>query len=389
MRTFRHTRSSFATWLLCCVCTVQIPEAALAGDRRLRREIETSIWIDASIYYGLGLHREAIERARAGILLFPKQSGFYRLLGLAHQGLNRCRPAIESFQRYLHLDPKGAFAEEIRTELQLCSQKIQMTRSSRLELKVSESGALVQVDNKPAGRSPLGTVTLAPGEHSIKVEKPGFAPWEAAVQTHEGQTTSLSAVLRRRTAGALLTMAKPRLKPWRRRMPLDLVLVVDRGAALATRTTKQAIRSIAGKLRRTDRLGIIVYGSQPYLLSRLSFVRDRQAVAAALERLGAGASLEPAMRRARRMLERGQTRGRRSHALLLSDGSSSPARISRVVNRLAVDGHTLSTIGLGETVDGPLLEMIARRARGRFYAISDDDTQLSAAILRELSWLGR
>jgi hypothetical protein len=33
--------------------------------------------------------------------------------------------------------------------------------------------------------------------------------------------------------------------------------------------------------------------------------------------------------------------------------------------------------------------MIARRSRGRFYAISDDGTQLSEAILRELGWLGR
>lgn len=392
MRTVRHTRSGFTASLLVVslVASVGAPSgpARAAGDeaRQFRREIETSIWIDASIYYGLGLHRKAIETARSGILLFPKQAGFHRLVGLAHLKLNRCRSAVQCFRSYLRMEPKGAFAQEIRNELQRCLQKNQEARSSRLKLKVSESGALVQIDGKQAGKSPLETLRLAPGDHRIKVEKPGFVSWEAAVHTLEGQTTALSAVLRRAMVSALLPAARPKIKPWRRRMPLDLVLVVDRGAASSTRSTEKAIQVIASKLRRNDRLGIVVYGYRPYRLSRLSFIRNRKAVAAALEKLGADTRLEPAMGRARRMLKREQ-KGRRGHTLLLSDGSSSSAGISRVVNKLTADGHTLSTIGLGEGVDGPLLEVIARRGRGRFYAVSD--AGLSEAIQRELGWLGR
>jgi hypothetical protein len=61
-------------------------------------------------------------------------------------------------------------------------------RSGQLVVAVSESGALVKVDDQARGTSPLpGPLELPSGPRALSVEKDGFVAWQADVTVHAGR----------------------------------------------------------------------------------------------------------------------------------------------------------------------------------------------------------
>jgi hypothetical protein len=65
---------------------------------------------------------------------------------------------------------------------------------STLLVKSTPDGAEITIDGKYVGSTP-STLTLAPGEHSIKVEKPGFKLWERPMTVGAGGTLTVDATL--------------------------------------------------------------------------------------------------------------------------------------------------------------------------------------------------
>lgn len=64
---------------------------------------------------------------------------------------------------------------------------------SALELTSSTDGAEVDIDGEKVGTIPLaGPLPLKPGEHTIKVTKPGFAPYIDVVKIDRRKPTQLS-----------------------------------------------------------------------------------------------------------------------------------------------------------------------------------------------------
>jgi hypothetical protein len=84
------------------------------------------------------------------------------------------------------------------------------------------SGALLFLDGKPAGQTPLAVPIegLAPGQHTLRVADRGMRELSAFVDIHYGQTTEarvdLGAVPLRTVPIAALPAAGPRSKPWMR-----------------------------------------------------------------------------------------------------------------------------------------------------------------------------
>src|SRR5262249_8059282 len=71
----------------------------------------------------------------------------------------------------------------------------------------------------------------------------------------------------------------------------------------------------------------------------------------------------------------------RQHVVFITDGRASSEGLDELVNAMAKDAITLSTIGIGDS-DAVLLEKLARIGRGRFRAATDLNT-LPALVAEE------
>jgi len=66
--------------------------------------------------------------------------------------------------------------------------------SSTIEIKSTPDGAEITVDDKFVGNTP-STLRLQPGDHSIRIEKPGFKAWTRILSVASGSTATISAGL--------------------------------------------------------------------------------------------------------------------------------------------------------------------------------------------------
>jgi len=63
----------------------------------------------------------------------------------------------------------------------------------------------------------------------------------------------------------------------------------------------------------------------------------------------------------------------RKHVVFLSDGMAPTAGIKELVQAMVAESITISTVGLGSSVDVVLLRQISDIGGGRFYSVSDPD----------------
>jgi hypothetical protein len=74
-------------------------------------------------------------------------------------------------------------------------------------LSTEPAGATVFVDDKPlAERTPLRVINLTSGAHHVRVENPGWSPWESVLQVKEGVVLPLPVV-------SLQPVVVPRVDP--------------------------------------------------------------------------------------------------------------------------------------------------------------------------------
>ena len=92
-------------------------------------------------------------------------------------------------------DVRVTNAAEAAVEVVLEAKKKPVKRGF-LALDVNESGAMVSVDGKPAGVTPLTQpIETTPGKHLVRVVKTGFRPWQSLVEIVEKQTVNTTATL--------------------------------------------------------------------------------------------------------------------------------------------------------------------------------------------------
>jgi Ca-activated chloride channel family protein len=189
----------------------------------------------------------------------------------------------------------------------------------------------------------------------------------------------------------------------------DVMLAIDVSASMAYTDLRQggrpldrlaAARRIGQRLlhaRRGDRVGLVVFGSQAYLYTPLTF--DLQALHTALDELEVGlagpqTALGDAVVLASRHLQERHVASRA--VLVLTDGAStagqlSPQRAAWLAER---DGLRVHVIGLGapgaagdpaRDLDEPTLSALAAQTRGRYLRL--DDAAAFDAWARELDEL--
>ena len=133
---------------------------------------------------------------------------------------------------------------------------------------------------------------------------------------------------------------------------------------------KQAAKATADTLAADDLLEVIAFDSQPTRIVRMTPAKHSARIQSDIARIQAGGGTEifPALDAAYQALT--TTRAKRKHVILLTDGQAPQNGIRDLVQAMAAEDITVTTVGLGGGVDESLLRMISDVGGGRFYKVA-------------------
>ncbi|MCL2723367.1 MAG: VWA domain-containing protein [Polyangiaceae bacterium] len=170
-----------------------------------------------------------------------------------------------------------------------------------------------------------------------------------------------------------------------------MCLVIDRSGSMsgiAIEMAKAAAKATADTLASDDLLEVIAFDSTPTRIVRMTPAKHRARIQNDISRIQAsgGTEIFSALDAAYQSLT--TTRARRKHVLLLTDGRSPSTGIRDLVQSMAAEGITATTVGLGSDIDEQLLRMIADIGGGRLYKVADPQ-QLPRVFTRETEMVSR
>jgi Ca-activated chloride channel family protein len=168
-------------------------------------------------------------------------------------------------------------------------------------------------------------------------------------------------------------------------------LVIDRSGSMSgfpLEMAKTAAKATADTLAAEDLLEVIAFDSQPTRIVKMTAAKHRARIQSDIARLspGGGTEIFPALDAAYQSLS--VTRARKKHVILLTDGKASQNGIRDLVQAMAAEGMTVSTVGLGTDIDDTLLHTIADLGGGRFYKVADPQS-LPRIFTRETEMVSR
>ncbi len=155
---------------------------------------------------------------------------------------------------------------------------------------------------------------------------------------------------------------------------LAMMLVIDKSGSMngeKMELAKEAAIATVEVLGTRDYVGVVVFDGQAYWCVDLQNAGNRAGVIASIETVqaGGGTNIYPALVEAQSALSR--THAAFKHAVLLTDGHSQPGDFADIVDQMANEAITVSTVAVGEGADVNLLQDIARWGRGRYYFTAD------------------
>lgn len=185
--------------------------------------------------------------------------------------------------------------------------------------------------------------------------------------------------------------------PKRSRSPLNLAIVLDRSGSMSgakLEHAKQAAALLVDQLSPDDILSLVVYESGIEVVVPASRLGERRSeIRRLIERIETGGStalyggVEEGSRQLREFLDR----ERINRVLLLSDGianvgPSDNRSIADLGKRIAREGMSVTTIGLGSDYNETLMTALAEASDANYYHIADVET-LPEVFRKELGEL--
>ncbi len=155
---------------------------------------------------------------------------------------------------------------------------------------------------------------------------------------------------------------------------LGMVLVIDKSGSMngdKIEMAKSAARSAAELLGRRDKLAVLAFDGDTYVISEMQSASNKAKISDEISRIdaGGGTSMFPAMEMAFDMLQ--ATSAKLKHAILLTDGVSAPGDFEGMAQQMVSSKMTVSSVAIGDGADTELLEAIARIGKGRYYFTTD------------------
>ncbi len=155
---------------------------------------------------------------------------------------------------------------------------------------------------------------------------------------------------------------------------LAMMLIVDKSGSMGgdkIELAKEAAIATVELLGGRDYVGVIAFDGAPYNVVDLQSAGNQMGIVQTISQIqaGGGTSIYPALTMAQESLQR--IPATLKHAILLTDGHSQPGDFAGIVDQLAADAVTVSTVGVGDGADSALLQNIARWGKGRYYFTTD------------------
>lgn len=150
-----------------------------------------------------------------------------------------------------------------------------------------------------------------------------------------------------------------------------LVIVVDRSGSMAGEKIEMARLGAAAAVQAlapNDYVGVLAFDGQPHVVADIQPAVNRAGIIRNIAGITSdgGTVMHPAMVQAHSMLR--SVNASLKHCVILTDGVSQPGDFDGITRAMAADHITVSTVGIGQDIDEPLLQSIAAIGSGRFHA---------------------
>ncbi len=154
---------------------------------------------------------------------------------------------------------------------------------------------------------------------------------------------------------------------------LAMVLVIDKSGSMTgtpLELARQAAKASVELLSARDMVGVVGFDEQPQIICEMTSAASRDSIQASIDSLqaGGGTYMYAAMVTAKKMLETAPAKIR--HMILLTDGQTQPADHEGLVEEMAAENITVSTVAIAEA-DRQLMARIAELGHGRYYETTD------------------
>ena len=168
------------------------------------------------------------------------------------------------------------------------------------------------------------------------------------------------------------------------RPAINVALILDKSGSMSGQKiadAKKASKMLVDRLNPNDIVSVIAYDNQPHVIVRAQPVRHPEMIKAQINQIQAngGTALYHGVETGARELQKFFTDNQVSRAILLSDGianvgPSTPTDLAELGHRLANQGISVSTIGLGLGYNEDLMARLANSSDGTHqFAESADD----------------
>jgi Ca-activated chloride channel family protein len=157
-----------------------------------------------------------------------------------------------------------------------------------------------------------------------------------------------------------------------------LTFVIDASGSMDRSTrlplAKQALRLLAGELRESDSVSIVVFGSESHIVLEPTSAAQRETILQAIDSLGieGATNIEGGLRIAYDLAARNFRPGAINRVILLSDGEANvgatgPDSILQTIHDQSAQGVLLSTVGFGMgDYNDHMLERLADAGNGNY-----------------------
>ena len=166
------------------------------------------------------------------------------------------------------------------------------------------------------------------------------------------------------------------------RLPMRLVVVVDHSGSMSQdgrlEKVKLGLGTLIDNLKAEDRLALISFDDVVTVNAPFGPTLDRAALKAEVQKLQprGGTNIHDGLKAGLDMLGEAPPSDRQNRVIFLSDGlatvgnTSTPAIIEMATARIT-RGIGLTTVGVGNDFDAPLMRGLAERGAGNFYYVED------------------
>jgi uncharacterized membrane protein len=167
---------------------------------------------------------------------------------------------------------------------------------------------------------------------------------------------------------------------------LALVLIIDRSRSMLEdnrlELAKRAASQTVDELSPDDKVGVMAFGTNHDWITEIVPVGDKTELKQRIATLEAEGQTDmyPALERAYLALE--QADADRRHAIVLTDGVSTPGDFDTIARRMSESGITVSTVSVSPGAEQQILKDIARIAGGEHYHC-DDAADIVSILVRD------